>query len=115
MCTRNAAHRRKSESSAPSPGSKERIEDASEVFFTNAAAIVRNFDYRFLSIILAIILLTAIDPNFDFAIAVRRFYCINDQVQYGVFDLSRVNGNGYWFRRRLEFDIHETVTRSSIG
>src|SRR5947207_1498620 len=114
MSPGNAAHRGKAEASSSRSRGEEGIEDASKIFFTDASAIIRDFDYSFVFSFLRAMVLRSLDPYFDLTIAIYRLNCIDDQVQHGIFNLRRVDGNCYWVGRRIEFKPDAMTTRNCI-
>src|SRR6266849_895637 len=103
MGPRNAADCGKSEPGSSGSGGEERIKDAQQICFTDAAAIVRDFDYSFVFEICVRIVLS--NANLNLTIPVCRLDGVDNQIEHGVFNLRSVNGNYNWIRRRLEFDL----------
>jgi hypothetical protein len=90
---------------------EERIEDPSEIFFTDTVAIVRHFHYSFRFKFFGLIVFRSGHPNPNLTIAICRFDGIDDQVQDGVFNLRRVDGNDYGIRGRFEFYVDAIAIR----
>ena len=62
---------------------------------TAAALKAKGYDYRFVFRFVRATVFRSKDTNRNLTIAVRCLDCVNDQIQHGVFDLGRVDRNGY--------------------
>ena len=111
MSACDPAHCGKAKTGSSGPRGEERIEDAREILFVDPTAVVRHLNYRFVFQIFGAIILRSSDPNLNLAIAICRFDCVDEQVKNGVFDLRRVDGDGYWIRGRFEFYADASATR----
>ena len=96
MRARNPAHSRKSKPGAASPRGEEGVEDAGEIFFTNAASIVRYFDYRFIFKFFGALIFRSRDLNLNRTLITNRLNGVDNQIEHGVFNLSWIDGYGYW-------------------
>src|ERR1051325_3585796 len=92
MHARDATHGWKAESGPASPRRIERIKDAREVCLSDAATCIFHFDDRFILLAVTCFVASALDADFDMALAFNRFNGVDDEIEHGVFYLRGING-----------------------
>src|SRR5215472_1168368 len=80
----DAPDRRQSETSSFGSGGEERTEDAAEIRFADALAIIRDFYDRFSFSFVQSLVLRQQDVNPDLAIVMRSLNRVDDQIQHGI-------------------------------
>ena len=90
---------------------KEGVEDAREIFLTDAATVVRDFYDSFLGRVFVVVVRGAPDSDRDLAFTFNGLDRIDDQVEHRVFNLRGVCHEHDVVCWRLELNMHALIAR----
>src|SRR4051794_17759953 len=111
MSSGDSSNRGEAEAGASRSRSEKRVEDAHHVFGADTTTSVGHFNYRFFGNVRTFTFNSS-NLNCDLAFAFDGFNRIDDQIEYGIFDESRVDGESERICGRLENQI-DITTRGS--
>src|SRR5262249_3967763 len=114
MQTSDASYRWKSETGAALGGGEEWVEDAFQIFSTNAMTVIGIFDYCIIGRFFGGYIFKAPDSYRNLAFVFEGFDSIDNEVKHGIFQRRRIRGEHYVVQWRVKFNLN-SICKSSAG